>query len=86
MQSFFLEDVVALSSTEAGYMAISHAMQEGLCMRMLQKEVRVNREEGGTLRPVHNQSSIKLAKNPGASTLQFDFISFGRNLKRGRWV
>ena len=59
-----LQDVVALSSTEAGYTTISNAMQEGLCMRMLQKEMGFDLEKGGTLLPVDNQSPIKLAKNP----------------------
>ena len=59
-----LQDVVALSSTEAEYMAICHAMQEGLYLRMLQQEMGANPESGGTLLLVDNQSSIKLAKNP----------------------
>ena len=59
-----LQDVVALSSTEAEYMAICHAMQEGLYLRMLQQEMGANPENGGTLLLVDNQSSIKLAKNP----------------------
>ena len=45
-------------------MAIGHAMQEGLYLRMLQEEMGVKPEEGGTLILVDNQSSIKLAKNP----------------------
>ena len=44
-------------------MAISHAMQEGLDLRMLHKGVGIDRDEGGTLLLVGNQSSIKLAKN-----------------------
>ena len=59
-----LQEVVALSSTEAEYMAISHAMQEGLYLTMLQTEMGIQKEEGGTLLLVDNQSSIKLAKNP----------------------
>ena len=59
-----LQDVVALSSTEAEYMAICYAMQEGLYLTMLQSEMGVKPEEGGTLLLVDNQSSIKLAKNP----------------------
>ena len=57
-----LHDVMALSSTEAEYMAICHAMQEGLYLGMLQQEMGANPESGGQL--VDNQSSIKLAKNP----------------------
>ena len=45
-------------------MAICHAMQEGLYLRMLQMEMGVNPVEGGTLLLVDNQNSIKLAKNP----------------------
>ena len=48
---------VALSSTEAEYMAICHAMQEGLYLRMLQMEMEVNPGESGTLLLVDNQSS-----------------------------
>ena len=59
-----LQDVVSLSSTEAEYMAISHAMQEGLYRRMLQAELRVEVELGGTVLFMDNQSAIKLAKNP----------------------
>ena len=51
-----LKDVVALSS-----LAISHAMQEELYMRMLQMEMGFDPEEGGTPLSVDNQSSIKLA-------------------------
>ena len=59
-----LQDVVALSSTEAEYMAICHAMQEGMYLRMMQQEMGVNLEDGGTLLLVDNQLSIKLEKNP----------------------
>ena len=44
--------------------AINHATQEGLYLRMLQKERRIDPIEGGTPLLVDNQSSIKLAKNP----------------------
>ena len=59
-----LQEVVSLSSTEAEYMAICHAMQEGLYLTMLQMEMGIDQREGGTLLLVDNQSSIKLAKNP----------------------
>ena len=36
-------------STEVKYMAICHAMQKGLYMRMLQMEMGVNPGESGTL-------------------------------------
>ena len=45
-------------------MAICHAMQEGLYLRMLQTEMGVNPGESGTLLLVDNQSAIKLAENP----------------------
>ena len=39
-------------------------IREGLFLRMLRKEMGVDRKEGGTLLLVDNQSSIKLANNP----------------------
>ena len=54
-----LQEVVALSSTEAEYMAICHAMQEGLYLRMLQQEMGVNPEEGGTLSIINHRSSLR---------------------------
>ena len=59
-----LQDAVALSSTEVEFMAISHAMQVEMYLRMLQREMRINSKEGGTLMLVDNLSNIKLAKNP----------------------
>ena len=59
-----LQEVVALRSMEAEYMAISHAIYEGLCLRVLQKEMGVDAEEEGTFMLVNNQTSIKIAKNP----------------------
>ena len=41
-----LQDVVALSSTEAEYMAMGHAVQEGLYLQMLQLEMGIEPEEG----------------------------------------
>ena len=58
-----LQDVVALSSTEAEYMAMGHAVQEGLYLQMLQLEMGIKPEEGGALLLLDNQSAIKLAKN-----------------------
>ena len=57
--------MVALSSTEAEYMAMGHAVQEGLYLQMLQLEMGIEIEEGVTLLLLDNQSAIKLAKNPG---------------------
>ena len=59
-----LQDVVALSTTEGEYMAISHALQEGLYLRMLEVEMGVEPDMGGTMLLLDNHSPIKLAKNP----------------------
>ena len=56
--------MVALSSTEGEYMAMGHALQEGLYQQMLQLGMGIEPEEGGTLLLLDNQSAIKLAKNP----------------------
>ena len=45
-------------------MAMGHAVQEGLYLQMLQLEMGIEPEEGGTLLLLDNQSTIKLAKNP----------------------
>ena len=58
-----VQEVVALSSTEAEHMAICYPMQEGLYSPMLQTEMGIEDERGGTLLLVDNQSSINLAKN-----------------------
>ena len=44
-----VQDVVALSSTEAEYMAITSAVQEGLYLQMMQRELGIEPKEGGTL-------------------------------------
>ena len=59
-----LQDVVALSNTEAEYMAMGHAVQEGLYLQMLQIDMGIGAKEGGTLPLLDDQSIIKLAKNP----------------------
>ena len=59
-----LQDVVALSSREAEYMAMGHAVQGGLYLQNLQLEMGIGVEKGGTLLLLDNQSAIKLAKNP----------------------
>ena len=59
-----LQDVVALSGTKAEYMAMGHAVQEGLYLQMLKLDMGIEPEEGGTLLLLDNQSAIKLAKNP----------------------
>ena len=45
-------------------MAMGHAVQEGLYLQMLQLEMGIELEEGGTLLLLDDQSAIKLAKNP----------------------
>ena len=45
-------------------MAMGHAVQEGLYLQMLQLEMGIEIEDGGTLLLLDNQSAIKLAKNP----------------------
>ena len=42
-----LQEVVGLSSTKAEYVAICHAMQEGLYLTMLQTDMGIKQEEGG---------------------------------------
>ena len=59
-----MQDVVALSGTEAKYMAMTSAMQEGLYLQMMQRELGIEPEEGGTLLLLDNQSAIKLVRNP----------------------
>ena len=59
-----LQDVVALSSTEAEYMAMGHAVQEGLYLQMLRLEMGIEPEEGGRVLLLDSHSAIKLAKNP----------------------
>ena len=59
-----LQDVVPLRSTEVECMAMGHAVQAGLYLHMLQLEMGIEAEEGGTLLLLDNQSAIKLAKNP----------------------
>ena len=44
-----LRNVVALCSTEAKYMAMGHAIQEGLYLQMLQLEMGIEPKEGGTI-------------------------------------
>ena len=44
-------------------MAMGHAVQEGLYLQMLQTEMGIGAEEGGTLLQLDNESAIKLAKN-----------------------
>ena len=59
-----LQDVVALSSTEAEYMALTHSAQEALYLQQLQVELGINHEGLGVLLLCDNQSSMKIAQNP----------------------
>ena len=54
---------VAVSTTEAEYMAMSHACREAIWLRRLAAGLRVRMKEGGTLLKVDNNSAIQLAKN-----------------------
>ena len=47
---------------EAEYMAMGHAVLEGLYSQMLQLEMGIEPEGGGTLLLLDNQSAIKLRK------------------------
>jgi hypothetical protein len=58
------QEVVALSSTEAEYMAVTHAVQEGLYLQQLQVEMGVDHEGQGLLVLCDNQSCMKIAQNP----------------------
>ena len=55
---------MALRSTEAEYMALTHAAQEGLYLQQLQMEMGVDHEGRGMLLLCDNQSSMKIAQNP----------------------
>ena len=44
-------------------MAMGHAVQEGLYLQMLQLEMGIELEKGGTLLLLDNHSAIKLSKN-----------------------
>ena len=54
---------VALSSTEAEYMAMSHACKEAVWLRRLFDGVGAKMEDGPTVLHVDNEGAIKLAKN-----------------------
>ena len=59
-----LQKVVALSSCEAEYMALTGAACEAVYLRMLQNDLGVKGSEKGVLILADNQSAIKLAENP----------------------
>ena len=59
------QSAVALSSTEAEYMAVTQATKEAIWLRRLLAEIDVAvTQEGATLIYQDNQSTIALAKNP----------------------
>ena len=58
-----LPEVVALRSTKAENMALTHALEEGLFLQKLQVEMGVDHEVLGVLLMCDNQSSTKIAKN-----------------------
>lgn len=57
------QDVVALSSTEAEYIALSTAAKEAVYLRRLLKEVGCNRKDPILLKG-DNMSAIQISKNP----------------------
>ena len=59
--------MVALSSTKAKCMAMGHAIQEGLYLQMLQLEMGIEPEGGGTLLLLDNQSAVKPLVKPSSS-------------------
>ena len=58
-----LQEVMDLSSTEAEYMALTHAAQEGLYLHQFQMEMGVDHEGKGILLLCDNQSSMKILKD-----------------------
>ena len=58
-----LQEVVALSNTEAEYMALTCAPQEGLYLHELRVEMGVEHEGLGVLLLCDNQSSVKISQN-----------------------
>ena len=59
-----LQEVVALSSTEAEYMALTYTAQEAMYLQQLQVEMGVPHGGQGVLLLCDNQSAIKIAQNP----------------------
>lgn len=74
-----LQEVVALSNTEAEYMALTHAAQEALYLQQLQMELGIDHEGLGVLLMCDNQSCMKMAQNPVFIALLFGITSFGRS-------
>lgn len=58
-----LQQTVALSTTEAEYMALAHAAKEAIWLRLLLSEFGIE-QEGATIINEDNQGCINLAKNP----------------------
>jgi hypothetical protein len=82
------QQTVALSSTEAEYMALCNAAKEAIWLRGLLKEIGCE-QEGATVLYGDNQGSIALAKNPvyHARTKHIDVQHhFIRNLVEGKEI
>ena len=58
-----LQEVVALKSTEAEYMALTHAAREAPYLQQLQVELGIDHEGLGVFLLCDNQSSMKIAQN-----------------------
>ena len=56
--------MVALSSTEAEYMALTHTTKEAIWLQFFLKEIEFREVHTATIIYEDNQSSIALAKNP----------------------
>ena len=78
-----IQDVVALSSTEAEYMARTSAMQEGMYLQMMQRELgsSLRREELCFCLIISQQSSWRgtLCSTRGAGILPLSITSLGRS-------
>ena len=70
-----LQPIVALSSTEAEYITVTAAAQEGIWLRRVMSELGFE-QLGATGLAVDNEGAIALSENPQAHPAQniFDFI------------
>jgi hypothetical protein len=67
-----LQSIVAMSTTEAKYMAVAEATKEALWLKGLVKELGLN--QGGVQMHCDNQSAIYLAKNQVYHAIRFHKI------------
>ena len=58
------QDVVAVSNTEAEYMALTHSTREALYLAYLQAELGIEGAGEGVVLLCDNQSSMKISQNP----------------------